>query len=289
MTFNKDNINLVIYHRGCTDGFGSAFVVWKYFCNCNKNIQYISASYNEDPPDVRGKNVLICDFSYKYNILLNMIEQANSLYIIDHHISAQQDLKNIDNKYKLFDMNHCGAYLTWIYFFPNQEIPDLIKLIEDRDLWKHEMPNTHEFFARFKNLSFNFNVYNSLLDKKNLEKVIEEGTIIYDYDTIIIKRLAKHSACKFTKLSDDNYYNIAYLNSNVYKSDLGNYLVEQENPKCDFAVIYNYDDKTNKTWFSLRSSDQKVDVSYIAKLFGGGGHRNASGVTLNGLHCELKK
>lgn len=287
---NKDNIDLVIYHRGCTDGFGSAFAVWKYFNNDRTNkmyIEYISASYNEDPPDVQGKNVLICDFSYKYDVLLNMIEQANSLFIIDHHISAQQDLQNIDDKHKLFDMNHSGAYLTWEYFFPNEEIPDLIKYIEDRDLWKHVMPNTHQFFARFKGLPFNFNVYNSLLDNNYLDKVIEDGTILYNYDTAIIKRLAKHSVCKWTKLSDENYYNIAYLNSNVYKSELGNYLVEIQNPECDFAVIYNYDDKTNTTWFSLRSSDLKKDVSKVAELLGGGGHRNAAGITREGMHCHL--
>ena len=299
MVFNKNNIDLVIYHKGCTDGFGSAFAVWKYFNNRANlesqntdqfmSIEYQPASYNDDPPNVNGRNVLICDFSYKYNILLNMIKQANSLYIIDHHISAEEDLKNIDRKHKLFDMNHSGAYLTWVYFFPNQEVPILIRYIEDRDLWKHQMHNTHQFFARFKSLPFNFHVYDNLLDKDYLDKVIEEGKILYDYDTTIIKRLAKHSACKRTKLSDGTFYNIAYLNSNVYKSDLGNYLVEKENPECDFSVIYNYDDKTNKTWFSLRSSDKKIDVSYIANLLGGGGHRNAAGITLDGLHCELAK
>ena len=292
---NKNNIDLVIYHRGCTDGFGSAFAVWKYF-NGNNNtriasttlsIEYISANYNEDPPDVRGRNVLICDFSYKYNVLLNMIEQANSLLVIDHHISAEKELKNIDNKYKLFDMNHSGAYLTWVYFFPNEEVPDLIKFIEDRDLWKHEIPNTHQFFALFKNLPFDFNIYNGLLNKDSLNKAIKEGSILYNCDVLTVKRLAKHSVCKFTKLVDGNYYNIAYLNSNMYKSELGNYLVEKQYPECDFAIIYSYDDKTNKTWFSLRSSDKKTDVSYIAKLYDGGGHRNAAGITLKGLHCEI--
>ena len=51
-------------------------------------------------------------------------------------------------------------------------------------------------------------------------------------------------------------YNIAYLNSNVYKSELGSYLLEIHNPDSNFAVIYNYDDKTNTTWFSLRLSNQ---------------------------------
>jgi nanoRNase/pAp phosphatase (c-di-AMP/oligoRNAs hydrolase) len=33
--------------------------------------------------------------------------------------------------------------------------------------------------------------------------------------------------------------------------------------------------------FSLRSNDEGVDVSEVAKQYGGGGHRNASGFTVS--------
>ena len=92
-----------------------------------------------------------------------MIEDANSLLIIDHHITAQNDLIEIPNENKIFDMNHSGAYLTWKYMFSDDNIPMLIRYIEDRDLWKHEVPDSKYFFARFKDLPFDFNIYNELL------------------------------------------------------------------------------------------------------------------------------
>ena len=45
--------------------------------------------------------------------------------------------------------------------------------------------------------------------------------------------------------------------------------------------------KYDRTSFSLRSTQQHEDVSAVAKCFGGGGHRNASGVSLNYVASTL--
>lgn len=45
-----------------------------------------------------------------------------------------------------------------------------------------------------------------------------------------------------------------------------------------FAVTY-YDGPSHRH-YSLRSTDAGLDVSLIAKAYGGGGHRNASGFRL---------
>ena len=57
--------NIVIYHKNCNDGFGAALV-----CSTilkKKNTEYHSAVHYSDPPDVKGKNVFILDFSYLVN------------------------------------------------------------------------------------------------------------------------------------------------------------------------------------------------------------------------------
>ena len=48
-----------------------------------------------------------------------------------------------------------------------------------------------------------------------------------------------------------------------------------------FSVVYTIHDHDNSSGFSLRSTDKHVDVSEIASTFGGGGHRNSSGLYLN--------
>ena len=57
-------------------------------------------------------------------------------------------------------------------------------------------------------------------------------------------------------------------------SDLGNALSSR--PECDFAILWRYDHVYEKYNISMRSTN-KVDVSEICKLFGGGGHKNAAG------------
>jgi hypothetical protein len=76
------------------------------------------------------------------------------------------------------------------------------------------------------------------------------------------------------------YYIVVYVNSNVLKSDVGNYIFDLY-PWCSFSATYGINDKSDRTSFSLRSTQKHVDVSEIAAKLGGGGHRNASGLYLN--------
>ena len=51
-------------------------------------------------------------------------------------------------------------------------------------------------------------------------------------------------------------------------------------PDCDFAMIWYWDHEDKHTKVSLRAFHDAVDVSEIAKQFGGGGHKKASGFQL---------
>ena len=61
------------------------------------------------------RTVFIVDFSYPRTILEEMEESAESLVVIDHHKTAEEDLRGLD--YCHFDMTHSGAYLAWEYLF----------------------------------------------------------------------------------------------------------------------------------------------------------------------------
>lgn len=116
-----DEVDYVIYHHPCTDGFGSAFVAWKYLSARfpKRTVTYYPASIGASPPnDVTGRNVLICDYSYRKADLMDLIGKVNKLLILDHHKSAQKELSDVPSEYKVFDMHHSGAWLTWNFFFP---------------------------------------------------------------------------------------------------------------------------------------------------------------------------
>jgi len=138
-------VNLVIYHANCTDGFGAAYAAWKLL---GDRAEYFAAKHGEPPPDVAGKNVVVLDFSYDNTTTKRLMKEAKSFLIIDHHKSAVVELHDISCT--RFDMNHSGAMLAWKFFHPGKEPPRMIKFIEDRDLWKWEIPYSKEFSAAFR-------------------------------------------------------------------------------------------------------------------------------------------
>ena len=72
--------------------------------------------------------------------------------------------------------------------------------------------------------------------------------------------------------------NVLVVNSSHWMSEIGARLA----PDCDFAISWYYDHEDKMIKVSLRSFHEAVDVSEIAKEFGGGGHRKAAGFQLAG-------
>jgi oligoribonuclease NrnB/cAMP/cGMP phosphodiesterase (DHH superfamily) len=273
-------VNYVIYHHPCLDGISSALVVKKFvkkFMGENEVI-YKPRSIKSGPPnDLSGKNVLICDYSYKKKDMLKIIEQANKVLVIDHHKTAEKDLLEIDSKYKIFDMSHSGAVLTWNYFYPDVPTPLFLQYIEDHDIWKKELPNTDAFQSYLRTLPLEFSSFEHYLeDNYAVLDDIDKGIAYSQLNQFYIKDATKWVTPKFSRIGK-KFYLVGYVNTSILKSEIGNEALK-ECPKLDFTAPYSINDKTNNTSFSLRSTNEHVDTSKIAGKFGGGGHRNASGV-----------
>jgi oligoribonuclease NrnB/cAMP/cGMP phosphodiesterase (DHH superfamily) len=263
------NKNIIcIYHADCADGFGAAWVVRKAL----GNIMFHPAKYNEPPPDVTGKSVYIVDFSYKRQVLLDMAEAAESIMIIDHHKTAAADLADLNflNITTLFDMNRSGAMLAWSYFFPNSPtVPTLLLNIEDRDLWKFNLHGTHEITAALFSYPQAFSVWDELMTKPDV--LYTEGVAIMRKQCKdlqeVLKATQRHLIISGHIVPAAN---VPYM----LASDAGHIMAEG----APFAACY-YDAPEGRK-FSLRSTDDGLDVSEIAAQYGGGGHRNAAGFTL---------
>lgn len=80
--------DICIYHANCADGFGAAWAVWDTW----PDITFAPAGYGDVPPDITAKDVLIVDFSYPAQTLLDMAVKANSIVVLDHHRSAEKEL-----------------------------------------------------------------------------------------------------------------------------------------------------------------------------------------------------
>jgi oligoribonuclease NrnB/cAMP/cGMP phosphodiesterase (DHH superfamily) len=281
LCIKPNEVDTLLYHGDCIDGFACAFACYYYSKTKNnkKKISFIPCQHQKPPPLVTGKNVLICDFSYKYNTLKTMIKEANKLCILDHHITAEKDLINIPGKNKYFDKTHSGAYITWAYFFGEESVPLMIKYIEDNDIWKKTMPNTRAFTSFIFNLPKNFDNYEKFLDETYIfNTVIPMGEGMQKQNDTYIQDGIKKVAMNFMLL-DNKLYFIANVNTSILKSEIGNSLFHFY-PNANFATCYSQNTYTGETYISLRSTDKATDVSQIAEKFGGGGHRNAAGISV---------
>jgi oligoribonuclease NrnB/cAMP/cGMP phosphodiesterase (DHH superfamily) len=283
------NVDIVIYHGRCSDGFGAALAFYKLFqptggLNANgRKVTYFAASFHIPPPPCTGLNVAICDFSYKKDVMLKLISDANSLAIIDHHKSAEEDLTHILEKNKIFRMDHSGAFLTWAYCFPTLPMPLLIQYIQDNDIWLKAMLNTREITSYIFSLPFEFEEYEKLLDENVLlNDILPVAIGMQKQNEIYTNEALSHVLMKFVQL-DGMYFFVASTNTSVLKSEIGNRIfTKYEN--ANFSCAYSMSDTT--AYLSLRSTNDRTDVSKIASKFGGGGHRCASGMTVFGS-CDF--
>lgn len=259
------HLPLCIYHHNCADGFAAAWAVRRYFAGL---VEFHPGIYGDAPPDVCGRQVIIVDFSYKRDVMLQLIEQAASVLIIDHHQTAQAELQDLPAKARtVFDMNKSGAMLTWEHLFPGEMAPLLFDHIQDRDLWRFALPMTHEVMAAVFSHSMTFDEWDALMHKPVLDLEHEGRAILRKHKADVAQLV--DNATRWVTLAG-----VAVPSANVpwmYASDVGAVLA-QGNP---FAATW-YDDEDGRRW-SLRSAPDGADVAAIAEQFGGGGHKHAAG------------
>ncbi|VVN75493.1 phosphohydrolase [Pseudomonas fluorescens] len=199
---------MCIYHGNCADGFGAAWVVRKAL---GHDVEFVAGVYGQEPPDVTGKDVILVDFSYKYDVLAALANKANSIIVLDHHKSAAEDLARFepfhtgieeDTRHDdgspllgwktahtmahsqngpaiacCFDMNRSGAMLAWDHYFPDQEPPQLLRHIEDRDLWLFKLEGTREIQANLFSYPYDFDVWDKLM-ADDVESLRSDGAAI---------------------------------------------------------------------------------------------------------------
>jgi oligoribonuclease NrnB/cAMP/cGMP phosphodiesterase (DHH superfamily) len=252
----------ILYHGNCFDGYGAAFAAWKKF---GSNAVYIPCVYGATTPLVpKGVEVFMIDFSLKRDEMLKLHENCNGkLTVLDHHKTAEENLKGLDFAY--FDMNRSGAMMAWD-FFHGTEAPELIKYIQDRDLWKHELPFSKEVSAALQSYPYEFAVWDTL----QVPTLIEEGKTLLRYQEVLVDMI-----CAKAFKANLGGHEIMVVNSTSHWSEVGNKLCKMF-PDAPFCASFFVDSATGNQKYSLRSIGD-FDVSVIAKQYGGGGHKNAAG------------
>lgn len=258
---------VVIYHGKCPDGFGGAWAAWKKF---GAKAVYLPASDRSAPPvPLKNKIIYIIDYTYDAPIVKKLMKDNIRVTAIDHHFS-QKDATMLTEKY-VYDVSHSGAVLAWNYFHPGKKMPMLLRYIEDRDIWKWNVPHSREMLMLIDLASFDFGTWSRLAkdidDPRTRALNIKKGALLaLHYRSLYEKLLPSAEQVMFAGKK------IYALNCPYYfADDLGHALAVKTH---SFALLWN--ESGGRIRCSLRS-EGKVDVAKIAKKYGGGGHKQASG------------
>ncbi len=267
---------VVIYHADCRDGFGAAYAAWKKF---GDTASYIPRKTQTDLPEgLTGKELYIVDYSYDKDTLQHLIDTNKSVVVIDHHASAKDDVESFSEN--IFDNDHSGAVLAWQYFHPKTEVPELLKYVEDHDLWRFALPENREYNVALGEYPVTFESWDKLIedlkDENNLINFIAKGALLAKFEDKLVAKLMEYKE----KVLFEGHEVWAINASRIYRSILGNQLAELNEVENKTALGIVYYHSNGAVNISLRSKGD-VDVSAIAQKYGGGGHKNAASIKVD--------
>lgn len=302
------NKPLVIYHASCTDGFGAAYCAWLKF---GDEAEYFPAHYGicntvdkiDNLPNLSKRDVYVLDFSFSPEVTACITDLCENFIWLDHHKTAfdswcgESYLKErfthylfySPQRYILLDNNRSGCKLAWDYFCATNpdEVPQWVKWIDDRDRWQFKQLLSKEFHAGMSMLKpWSFEQWRVLLDNVNV--VVDKGTTVLQAYKQQVDSIVRHSR-KVSILTEKNPVTgmpcenslvkwdcpgLA-INTSTHMSEVGHELATESGT---FGLVW-YLGEGDQAKVSLRSKGD-YDVSAIAKVFGGGGHKNAAGFSV---------
>lgn len=274
-----DRTALVIYHHPCLDGFTAAWAAKQAMGN---TAEYVPGIYNNDGtlPDVDNRIVYLVDFSYPKDVMLELARRANTVIVLDHHLSAQKELEPLLDDGTIegeFDMERSGAMMTWNWFFPDRDPPKFIEYVQDRDLWRKELPLCEEVNMAMFSYEYTFENWDQI-SARSIDDLKKDGVAIWRKHIKDVHELIE----QVQYMTIAGFANVPTVNANYfYGSDLCSILCENK----PFAAYY-WINSEGEYVFGLRSNkdfEGVIDVSTVAKGFGGGGHANAAGFRIKDL------
>jgi oligoribonuclease NrnB/cAMP/cGMP phosphodiesterase (DHH superfamily) len=218
--------------------------------------------------------VVIVDYSLPLEDMERIRAHARLIWV-DHHVTALDRLgdamSDVPGKRSV---EEAGCVLTWMTFFPEQPVPKAVVFIGDRDIWRHAHPETRPFGEGFYQLDAdpaNDDLWNRLLDDdENLvSRLIADGEILY------AARLHEiHQAIEGYgfEVQFEGHRTMAINDRGT--GDMGE-AIRQSGYEIAYCYVETVRSNRRQTFVTLYSAE--VDVSVIARKYGGGGHRGAAG------------
>ncbi|MDX2165710.1 MAG: DHHA1 domain-containing protein [Deltaproteobacteria bacterium] len=272
---------LIIFHADCTDGFTAAWIAARAL----GDVELFPAFYGVPPPDVTDRTVWMLDFAYPRSVMEQLGRAAAELGVIDHHQTAAAALAGLEAQMLaegrrvgvIFEQERSGAGLAWDYFVEGGDyaVPAVLQnaewlalYVEDRDLWRWKLHRSRLVSAGIEAVPKTLEAWDALAARSPGELAVD-GLIIERY-----RRICIAAAVTLARPARIGGAEILLANSSEmrFASDTAHELAAGR----PFGATW-WLRADGKVQFSLRSREDGVDVSEVAKQYGGGGHRHAAG------------
>jgi hypothetical protein len=270
---------ICFYHAGCPDGFGAAWATrqaWK------DEARYVPRGHDHriDANEYADAWVAYVDIAPGNDELLELTAVAAQVTVLDHHVSARDrylsDTRVVNRVEEagheiVFDLTHSGAVLAWSYFSEGAPPPALLRYVEDQDLWNWQLPDSAEINAAIAAYPRRFDVWDELAQRP-IAELASEGRSIVRSNRMEVERVLQSAH----PLSIDGRP-IEAVNATQSRSAVGHALAERQAYGVEWGCVYRITgSQVHATLYSIGD----VDVSLIATAHGGGGHRNAAGLSV---------
>lgn len=289
---------IIFYHGVDFDGHCSAAQIAIQYPTSNVILIPLDhgPKFNIHDYDIDFDNdmIYIVDFSFDPDTMIYLKEKCKAVVWIDHHISAiklsidhgYDDMHGIrDNKYAACEL---------VYYFIHNTYPTrgAVYYLGRYDVWDTSVDNIYKYQYGLKSKydlsTFDYKFWSNLLasdliSNNRTEEIIRDGTTIecyteqYNYSvcksiSYVIEFEGLKCICASTSVTSSKFFDGIY-NENDH----------------DAMIVYKYEPNIKKWKVSIYSTKKELNVSEIAKKYGGGGHAGASGFILDDIGILLNR
>lgn len=262
------------YHGNCPDGFGAAWAAWRHF---REEAEYTPVVYGQAPPaSDPGDDIFLVDYSLPKREIIGLRAGDRHVTVIDHHKSAFEDIGDLPGT--VFDMERSGAMLTWAQFH-RDPAPALIRYVQDHDLWRFQLPQSRQVRAWLRSYKQDFKLWETIAAQLEYypASVWEEGKAILRYQNQLVQTMADQAEEVYADNAQREPVLVPVVNATVLFSEVGEEL-NTRFPEAAYSMYY-FDRADGMRQYGLRTKRDDTDVSAVARVYGGGGHKGAAGFT----------
>lgn len=298
-TDDRPERHIVFYHDRCSDGRVAAALVrgWILTKTPQATVELVPCSYGTptalpvDAQNCLGLEIWVVDFSFPLREMAQLLSAGRKLHFYDHHRGSVQlheqlsAMARIDDRLiyngHVSDNEACGAMLVWQDLYGEEAVtPTFIELVDDRDRWAKRFAETDAFAAGLRVLDIDFDVLHEMILEDQTDQILAVGSKVVEFERSQFERL--HAASRSIKI-DPLYSDLEIPLARCPKRMSSDFLawVQTEVSTGSPYVASYYERPDGRFEVSLRTQRDDLDLSALAKQYGGGGHRKAAGFVLD--------